>query len=290
MIYPKINFDRSERVSYDRPDFLVYIRKGTLSSYPNYSAESHWHDDAEFILILAGSMQYNINGEIVTLERGEGIFVNARQFHFGYSANKKECVFVCVLLHPIALCASRGIEEKFVQPILRNEQIPFYRFTQKNEWEKRVLDAIKEMYDVREDKAFELKIQRTFYEIWIELYENAISIETKHDFQSHHLFALREMISFLHKNFKEKLTLNRIASAGKVSKTGCCAIFKRYTNKTPNNFLIDLRLRKAVELLSDTDMTISEISYEVGFSGASYFTETFHENYGCTPSEYRKNT
>lgn len=290
MAYPDINLDRSERVVYDRSDYPVYIRKGRLSVYPTYSAESHWHDDVEFILVLSGSMQYNVNGERIGLEQGDGIFVNARQLHFGYSEQKKECVFICVLLHPVLLCASCAVEQKYIAPILSNENIPFYRFTRRNEWERKILDSIEEMYDACGDKVFELKIQRAFFNIWIALCENVLSIEKEHEFQNHHVSALKDMISYIDRHYREKITLAQIAKAGKVGKTGCCSVFKKYVNKTPNEFLTDRRLRKAVELLNETDMTVLEISYDVGFSGASYFSETFHKCYGCTPNEYRKRT
>lgn len=287
MIYSNINKDRSERVAYDKSDFPVYIRKGILSAYPNYSAESHWHDDVEFIFILYGSMQYNINGEVTTLNQGEGIFVNTRQLHFGYSENKEECVFICVLLHPILLCSSRTIEQKYVMPLLFNEHIPFYRFTQKDQWETDLLYSIQEMYNACTSDVFELKVQQEFYKIWIALYEHFTFIKKENTFKHHHLSALKDMISFIGENYQDKLTLENIAKAGKVAKTSCCAIFNKYVNKTPNEFLTDLRLRKAIELLSDTDMTIFEISYNVGFSGASYFTEVFHKYYDCTPKEYK---
>lgn len=288
MLYPNINFDRSERVVYDKSDYQVYIRKGKLSAYPNFRAESHWHDDLEFILVLSGNMQYNINGEMVTLGQGEGIFVNTRQLHFGYSEKNDECIFICILLHPILLCSSQTIEKKYIAPILFNDNIPFYHLTQKSDWETKVLYSIKEIYDAFNDKLFELKIQREFYNIWIRLCENIISIEKKHTFHNHHLSALKDMISYMNRNYREKIDLSSIARAGKVGKTGCCAIFKKYINKSPNEFLTDLRLRKGIDLLRDTDMTVLEISCEVGFSGASYFTETFHKYYGCSPKEYRK--
>ena len=52
------------------------MREALLSQYPEYRAPSHWHDDIEFICVLSGGMKYNINGEIVNLKKGEGIFVN----------------------------------------------------------------------------------------------------------------------------------------------------------------------------------------------------------------------
>lgn len=85
--------DYSEMIHYDSPDYPIYTKYCVLSSYPNYAAPSHWHDDIEFIAIISGEMQYNVNGKIVTLHPGEGILVNSCQMHYGYSTTKKECHF-----------------------------------------------------------------------------------------------------------------------------------------------------------------------------------------------------
>lgn len=63
------------------------MREALLSQYPEYRAPSHWHDDIEFICVLSGGMKYNVNGEIVNLKKGEGIFVNSGQMHSGFSDN-----------------------------------------------------------------------------------------------------------------------------------------------------------------------------------------------------------
>ncbi|MCI9604201.1 MAG: helix-turn-helix transcriptional regulator [Ruminococcus sp.] len=91
-------------------------------------------------------------------------------------------------------------------------------------------------------------------------------------------------------HYREKISLSDIARAGGVGKTSCCAIFRRFVNQTPNACLTDYRLRKGAELLMSTNLTVTEICYEVGFSGGSYFTETFHRCLGCSPGEYRKNS
>ncbi|WP_443770965.1 cupin domain-containing protein [Anaerostipes sp.] len=49
-----------------------------LSSYHNFEAPPHWHDDIELITVLQGKMEYNVNGEIVTIQQDEGIFINSR--------------------------------------------------------------------------------------------------------------------------------------------------------------------------------------------------------------------
>ena len=47
-----VNDDYSEKVQYDDPDYPVMISRDFLSSYPNYAAPSHWHDDIELIAVL----------------------------------------------------------------------------------------------------------------------------------------------------------------------------------------------------------------------------------------------
>ena len=69
-----LNSDASENVAYNNPDFPAYIKKGQLSRYPDFRAVSHWHDDLEFILILEGQMFYDVNGQKISLQAGEGIF------------------------------------------------------------------------------------------------------------------------------------------------------------------------------------------------------------------------
>ena len=98
-----LNSDASENVAYNNPDFPAYVKKGQLSSYPDFRAVSHWHDDLEFILILDGQMFYDVNGQRIPLQTGEGIFVNSRCFHYGYSDAHTECLFICILLSPLLL-------------------------------------------------------------------------------------------------------------------------------------------------------------------------------------------
>ena len=85
MITIDVKEDLSENVIYDYADCQAGIHYDLLSSYPNYSGVSHWHDDIELILILSGEMKYNVNGNIFPLHKNEGIFVNSRQLHFGFS-------------------------------------------------------------------------------------------------------------------------------------------------------------------------------------------------------------
>ncbi|GAB5553196.1 MAG: two-component regulator propeller domain-containing protein [Saprospiraceae bacterium] len=63
---------------------------------------------------------------------------------------------------------------------------------------------------------------------------------------------------------------------------------KALTNNTPSGFIRLIRLQKAQELLGTTDLNISEVAYEVGFSDPGYFARIFSKTFGVSPSEFRK--
>ena len=134
----------------------------------------------------------------------------------------------------------------------------------------------------------ELKAQSLFGNLWVELYTHLDTRKTISSIQNHHLNSLQQMISFIQNHYKEKISLAEICRTGNVGKTTCSTIFMKYTNQTPIEYLTDYRLRKGIDLMASTDMALSEISYEIGFSGASYFAETFRKRFGCSPGEYRK--
>ena len=62
---------------------------------------------------------------------------------------------------------------------------------------------------------------------------------------------------------------------------------KAASGKSVNQYIRELRLEKGAKLLKETDKSIAEISYQVGFSSASYFNKTFRKYYDVTPGEFR---
>lgn len=286
---PKIRSDGFEKVHYDWDDFPVLLRKNTFDFDCRPSlAQSHWHHDVEFIAVIEGSILYNVNGEIIRMCAGEGIFVNAQQFHYILSDDGAYSQFYCAVLHPMLLCSSHRVEKLYVQPVLENESIPYLHLKNSVPWQAEVLRYIGEIYEKSRSEVAELRIQRQFMKLWELIYENVGDKSGKDTVLNWQLSILKNMIMYIHEHYQEKLTLEDVCKVGNVGKTTCTAIFKKYVGCTPNAFLTEFRLQKAAELLRETDMSITEIAYETGFSGASYFAETFRGSFGCSPREYRE--
>lgn len=287
MITVNINTDRSENVKYDYSDYPIYVRRALLSGYHDYAADSHWHDDIELMLILSGKMLYNVNGETVTLNTGDGILVNSMQLHYGFSNEKTECDFICLLFHPMLLCTVKSFENKYVEPILHSN-VAYVHLSPTVEWQCKILNHIKEIYDCKNTFEAPIRSQGCICLLWSYFIANTEKEMNQKDSLDTRLSILKAMIDYIHRHYFEKITLYDIAKAGNVSKRTCGNIFVRYLRKTPMTFLIDYRLRKATELLRGTDKTILEISLAVGFSGASFFSETFKKSFALSPTEYRK--
>lgn len=279
--------DRSENVHYDSPDYPIYIRRDLLSHYPNHTAPSHWHDDIELIAVLSGEMKYNVNGEILHLQSGQGIFVNARQMHFGFSHICSECDFICILLHPMLLCAASSFEDDFVLPVIQDDTMPYIFLNPDTRWKKEILDQIRSMHAHKNLKTSPLHVQSSFFYIWSLLCENISLDEKTANPQNSDLTITKNMVGFIQKNYARKVSLAAIAASGSVGQSKCCKLFKKYFGQTPNGYLNQYRLNKSTELLRDTDMPVTEIALSVGLGGASYYAEIFRKWLGKSPTEFR---
>lgn len=105
--------------------------------------------------------------------------------------------------------------------------------------------------------------------------------------QARSLYRLGKVISELEKSYKRNWKLSEIAKITSMAESTLLPIFKEATGYSPIEYLIQVRLRKARELLTRTTLNISDIAMETGFSDSNYFTRQFRKNYGTSPREYR---
>lgn len=87
---------------------------------------------------------------------------------------------------------------------------------------------------------------------------------------------------------ESSLTIQQIAKELGVSYSNFRKLFKEYTGLSPATYQQDLKLQRAKELLSTTDMSIKEIAYQLNFDSPDYFSAKFKIKTGRKPSEMRK--
>lgn len=282
-----------EKVNYNSAQTPVYIHTSRLSDSiygPNMSAMCHWHEDIEFICILDGYMYYSVNGTEYRLEAGEGVFVNSRQLHYGFSADRSDCGFLCVVLNPLLLCVTPYIEQQFITALTENRNFPMKLLTPETEWERMLMDLLFQAGRACAEKepGYELELQSLFNRIWLLLYRNMPSASVTPLNPHSDMTAMKDMIRYIETHLTSRICLKDLALAGQVCQSRCCSIFRKYLNRTPIEYVTEYRLQEGRRLLSETDLNVTEIAYRTGFSGTSYFSERFRQYYNCSPMEYRK--
>ena len=98
------------------------------------------------------------------------------------------------------------------------------------------------------------------------------------------IVTLRKMIDYVQRYYVRPITLKQIASAGSVGRTTCASIFRESLNQSPIEFVNDVRVRAAANLLVTSSLPIATVAKQTGFSSASFFSRTFHRFMGVTPS------
>lgn len=94
--------------------------------------------------------------------------------------------------------------------------------------------------------------------------------------------------NYLDSNYYDDITLDTLSRKFGLSKYHMSREFKRYIGKSPNDYLIDRRIDRAKELLSDSNRTVAEIGSLVGIPSANHFLYLFKSREGLTPSAFRK--
>ena len=94
---------------------------------------------------------------------------------------------------------------------------------------------------------------------------------------------------FINDNYMDEIRLAQLADIAGMSPSAFSRFFKMHTGRNLSDYIIDIRLGFAARMLVDTNMSISEISFNCGFNNLSNFNRIFKRKKGCSPSEFREN-
>lgn len=99
---------------------------------------------------------------------------------------------------------------------------------------------------------------------------------------------VRDTIRYLENNYKMHLSLDDIVAQTDLQKSYLCGMFKKETTVTIFECLMIIRVRKAVELLSYTNLSLADISSETGFVNITHFNRVFTKHVMIPPGQFRK--
>lgn len=286
--------DRNKKADYSMPfAFPVRIYETDLAGKPLGVNNWHWHEEIQFCLVLSGSMQVIVQNKKYELQRGDGIFINTGCIHMTYSKSNPPAKYLCLNIHPQIFSFFHGsvMEQKYFLPFIQNTQFPAEVFSPACGWQKQILELEQRLSCIlREERAgYELEAYVRILEMWkiLVLHIN-ISVRIpseKKEIQRE----IKQILTYIHRNYDRRILLEELALEVHLSRESCCRIFKKTLNCTISEYIADYRIQKSMELLEQTDLSITQIAYDTGFSSGSYFIRKFKELLHITPAMYRKN-
>ena len=103
--------------------------------------------------------------------------------------------------------------------------------------------------------------------------------------------ALRSAISYIEENFSDpKINIESVSAFAFVSPSSLGRYFEKSYGVSPKQYIIKLRLNKALSLLIEGNLSVKQIALECGLSDEKYFSRAFKHKYGYPPSKLRDKT
>lgn len=247
----------------------------------------HWHEEVEFGYVLNGQIEITLANRTYHISKNQGYFTNSNVLS-RFSKTTDTVLAHTHLFHPIFLSGhfKSIFETKYLDPVIHNKNIDALIFTGQTPNQQKLLQKLQQASALQHQENVEFQTRNLFSELWLLLLEE-IKEQPTHTVNFQNQERVQNMLTFIHAHYGEKLTLNDIATAASVSTRECIRCFRKTIRQTPLEYVMEYRLNMAKQLLDDTAMSITEVSYHCGFSSNAYFGKIFREKCGMTPLQYR---
>ncbi len=282
-----------EQIPHNNNDFPITYFHDELASLPNRAGPLHWHPEFELATATVFALDFQVGQEHIVLEAGDSIFVNGnilhgiKQFHGDIPEPMPNIVFSSgVIASEIS-----AINQKYVKPISTCDSLPYIVFRNGNERQREVNRLIREIYQAMssQGECCEMVVQRNLNHIFEYIFRNfeALPKSQVSRIQITAQIRIQQMLAYIYEHYTEAVTLEEISRAANISRSEAGRCFNTYMGCSPIEALIKYRLQVAHRLLSETNLTLQEISLECGFNSVNYFSRQFRKNYGYAPGNRR---
>ena len=281
-----------ELTKHGSQSFPLAIYKTTLSKNKLGYVQMHWHDEIQFVCVLNGRVKFEIEQYAYYIEEGNGIFINSGCLHSATTHDSKDSTYICIDIGKnLYLPDPKNIiSEKYLTPFLDINHIKTIPLNNDISWQKDILTKIISLSQINDEKkfAYELLIQARIIEMLHDLISNSKELLLGEDIYLYNENQrIKEVLTYIQDNYMNKINLDDLANQVNLCKSEFCRFFKKMTNQTPFEYLVNYRINQSAYLLRNSDYSILEIANKVGFNSVSYFVKRFKEQTSCTPKYYR---
>lgn len=247
--------------------------------------DCHWHDEMELFKLISGSLKIQCGDSFFYAEPGSLLFFNSGEIHAAEAIDNAPIDFRSIVFHPDILCDRDLIRAKYVTPILNGRMVPPTDIG----FDSNIAQSFDCLFKTLESKTFgyELEVKSLLFHIFSLIAKN-VKIEEAPVHSSASSQSIKNVIAFINDNYQQAITIEDLSAISNMSQGHFCRLFKQITLKTPVQYINNVRISQAVELLISSDRKVLDIALDTGFNSLSYFIGVFKENIGITPTRFRR--
>ncbi len=272
-----------------------------------FQTKHHWHEELEIIHFQKGQFHLEINMQKYEIAEECFCFVGSGELHYIYSKGDKEDfeeqAFV-FSLPGLSFAEHDPVQTQIIRPLLDGDLSLPAVVTRKDACFEEIRRAFSDLCAVfpgavphtsHQDQyilsntAQYLRVKISLYRIFSALTENGLlSDAASGGGPDRRISAIKKALSYMKEHAGEKIYVQDIASQVNMNGQYFCRFFKKMIGRSPIEYLTELRIKNACQLLRNTDLTVMEICLECGFNNLGNFMNAFRKYCGCTPRQYRK--
>ena len=266
------------RVSH--PDEKFNIRTICINATSSsYLRKTHFHSNIEGIVVSQGEIICTIEGNAISLTQGQCILINQNVIHHIDIASKT-ATFTYVQFNLSDFLKNTDTLYIYIRDIIK-----YYVDKSHGNLSALFEDILTEY--TKQDDNYEIYIHSCILKLIV--YMSRLNIITVRKLSGKNTDDIvYNTIKYLHKNYNQPLTLDKISKEFNVSKYHLSHIFKNNTGVTVMDFLATIRFSHIETLLLKTDKSISQIAYECGFPSIQHFNKVFKKTKGLSPTQYKR--
>ncbi len=256
---------------------------------------AHIHNYIEIIYALSGKYQILLNNKDYSFCEGDMVLINSNEIHNIFSLSHGLNRYIVVKFEPEMLytTAQSLFEMKYVMPFILNESTHQKIFC-KEEIEKTVVPDIihginREYHDKR--YGYELAIRANIYNLFLFILrrwnEQNVDLNIDEEINKDMVKRIQNVFDYIENNYQNDITALEMAQHCNLSYSYFSRLFTRIMKRSFREYLNYVRITKAERLLTSTDLNITEIAMQVGFSTSSYFIQQFKLYKDISPKQYQ---
>lgn len=276
-----------EQTQHGEADFPFRFYLEDVWEFDFHCIDWHWHPEVEFVYADRGSITCFVGTERFILPQGCGLFVNSGVLH-RYQAEESVSIPNIVFSSELLGEKNGRIYRKYIKPIIESD-IPYILLCPSVGWQCEVLQCLLHIFHLQgTNTCTEMQIVASLLKLWRELFLHAETLSEQKTSDKGSRARLQVMMQFIHANYSRQVVLKEIADCVHISESSALQLFRQGIQLSPVAYLIQYRLKRAADLLVNTNKTVANIAYETGFSDAGYFCRTFRKYYQQSAIQYRK--